>query len=419
MKNILRSPHLQARIGLGLVALLAGLGTTHAQLNIPSDGSDGELKITEGMTPLPTNITQVTVTNVVNQITNIVHETVLDLGMAATGPWDANNTANLGMGVYDSNKWAVVFKYSSVTIAKGVRLTFKNHPSRAPVVWLVQSNVVIEGTVDLSGKVNGPGQVELAIPSEPGPGGFRGGAWGPSGQGAGFGISPRQYRSTYGNPEIIPLLGGSGGTAYSQGHGASHSAAGGGAILIAAGQKVTLNGQLLSKPGSGFAPHAAAGGAVKIIAHELDGDGRIDAEPEGRTRIEVMTNGVSKGLQIFPNTANVPPIGTPTIWPPATVPTVRVVSVNAAKVNKDPEARVDTQSDLLIGSNSPVDILMESSNLPIQGTVRLRVAPKYDYWGTVWHTATYVGGDINQATWRVTTTLPPGFTVLQARATAP
>jgi hypothetical protein len=74
--------------------------------------------------------------------------------------------------VYDSEKWAVVFKYSSVTIQGGATVTFRNHASRAPVVWLVNGDVTIDGTVSLDG------QNSLWAPwlAEPGPGGSRGGS---------------------------------------------------------------------------------------------------------------------------------------------------------------------------------------------------------------------------------------------------
>src|SRR5580698_11171328 len=81
-----------------------------AQLNVPSDGSDGALIIT----------------------TN----TVIDLSQAVYGVWSANNSAAAGQGIYDSSQWAVVFKYSSVTICSNATLTFANHPTHAPVVWL-------------------------------------------------------------------------------------------------------------------------------------------------------------------------------------------------------------------------------------------------------------------------------------------
>jgi hypothetical protein len=129
-----------------LTAALLGVLHAPAAIVIPeADGSDGAL--------------------------NLTANTVIDLFQAVTGQWDANNAANAGKGIYDSNKWAVVFKYSSVNIAGGATVTFKNHASRAPVVWLVNGNVTINGTVSLDGQA---GQNSVNLP-EPGPGGFRGG----------------------------------------------------------------------------------------------------------------------------------------------------------------------------------------------------------------------------------------------------
>ena len=180
---------------------LASLQHVQADLTIPGDGSDGALNITE--------------------------DTVIDLSKAVTGKWDQNNAANAGHGVYDPEKWAIVFKYSSVNIAAetagvpsqlvGRTLRFTNHPSRAPVVWLVQGDVVINGIVSLRGEGTTRDSVLMLTPREPGPGGFRGGAFGPSGSGTGYGPGGQAdgspwgaYLGSYGNPQIIPLIGGSG-----------------------------------------------------------------------------------------------------------------------------------------------------------------------------------------------------------------
>lgn len=58
-----------------------------------------------------------------------------------------------------------------VNIPAGKTVAFKNHPSRAPVVWLVTGDVMVNGSLNLSGQ-NG---VEVPFLAEPGPGGFRGG----------------------------------------------------------------------------------------------------------------------------------------------------------------------------------------------------------------------------------------------------
>lgn len=55
----------------------------------------------------------------------------IDLSLAATATWDTPSPVP-GQGVYDPVQWAVVFKYSSITIPNGVSVSFKNHPSGAP-----------------------------------------------------------------------------------------------------------------------------------------------------------------------------------------------------------------------------------------------------------------------------------------------
>ena len=158
-----------------------------AQLNIPSDGSDGALVINS--------------------------DTVIDLSQAVTGNWNDNNTAHSGNGIYDPNKWAVVFKYSSVNISGGT-VSFANHPTHAPVVWLVSGDVTINGNVSLDG---GSVPLNYTTPAEPGPGGFRGGTVGMYGFGPGGGYSGYGYYTStysYGNPQIVPLIGGSGGIYY-------------------------------------------------------------------------------------------------------------------------------------------------------------------------------------------------------------
>ena len=397
-------------------AFFGSILSVSADLTIPSDGSDGALNITQ--------------------------DTVIDLSQAVTGTWDQNNSANAGKGVYDPNKWAVVFKYSSVNIAghtsgtpalqDGRNVRFINHPSHAPVVWLVQGNVTINGFINLRGG-DDPGTGPLRLTSaEPGPGGFRGGATGPLRSSDGYG--PRggtnatsvydtsgKYISAYGNPQIIPLIGGSGSSAWS-GYG---GAGGGGAILIAA-QNIVING-LISASG-GHAPTWAgdirgSGGAIRLIASTVSGsvasgwesEGNLFALPDGRVRIE--TNSLQTSIRTSPETIGVPPANSPIIWPAANAPKARVISVDAAAAPADPTSPLIAAADVAIQNNAPVNILIETRDFPIEGVVQLAVIPKFS--PRSWLTATRINGDINVATWRVTTTLPQGFVTLQARATQP
>lgn len=134
---------------LSWLASAALVAAGRAEINVPSDGSDGVFAPTANVE--------------------------IDLGEAATGVWDANNAPRAGRGIYDPEQWAIVFKFASVTVPPDVTVTFKNHPSRAPVVWLVQGDVVINGLIRLDGE-NGDADASLThINKEGGPGGFRGG----------------------------------------------------------------------------------------------------------------------------------------------------------------------------------------------------------------------------------------------------
>ncbi|MGA2556835.1 MAG: hypothetical protein ABSG04_11250 [Verrucomicrobiota bacterium] len=363
-----------------------------AQLSVPSDGSDGAL--------------------------NITSNTVIDLSQAVTGTWSANNAANAGKGIYDAGKWAVVFKYSSVSIASGATLTFANHYSRAPVVWLVQSGVTINGTVSVNGNNGTTSYPELQNLTEPGPGGFRGGAVSSVGSGDGLGpgggvsgVSAPTYQTSYGNPQILPLIGGSG-TAQDGGSGGS----GAGAILIVAAGTVSVNGAISAYPGaSGRWGSLAAGGGIRVVANQISGNGIINAAPQGRTRMEA--NSISSQLNIIPNVALVSPGTTPVIWPPASAPTVSIVSVGGQPAPTDPVANVISSPDIGIQTNSPVTVLLQTQNFPIAGAVALRLVPVYGPSSVL--NASYVSGNTTLATWQLTAQIPVGYCVLQAHATAP
>lgn len=404
LRSVVRDLHM----GLAVLACALHVGThdAAAQLTIPSDGSDGALSIA------------------------LDRDQVIDLSQAVTGKWSADNSANAGKGIYDPEQWAVVFKYSSVSITGTNKLSFKNHPSHAPVVWLVDGDVTIDGTIMLSGSAGARDLQSGLIPAEPGPGGFRGGAWSSLGYGGGYGpeggnVGERSaggsYGQAYGGPKILPLMGGSGSAGIRGGAPALSGSAGGGAILIAAKGKVSIQGGILSLGGSvGNRANAtdyyttAGSGAVRIVANELAGNGFINAG-NGRTRTEA--NVMSPELTITPNSVAVPPGGTPQIWPEATAPTARVLSVHDQTSPAVPLADVRTTSDINLQTNGIVDIVIETRNFPPNGAVNLRVIPKYEPFRNV--AATYVSGTFNQSTWKASTTLPQGFCVLQAHATSP
>lgn len=415
-----------------LAAALGG-GTAKAALNIPSDGSDGALVITAN--------------------------TEIDLSQAITGKWDTNNAAHAGMGVYDPEKWAVVFKYSSVNIGAGATVTFKNHASRAPVVWLVQGNVTINGTVSLDG------QAAAYAPwlAEPGPGGFRGGV-GFSGEGAGAssGFGPggssatwdgpsstwRAYGGSYGsigqhggqvygNPSLLPLVGGSGGA----GHGDRYydwqrgGGAGGGAMLIATAMDLDLRGSITANGGAGSYSAGrnsggGSGGGVRLVAANLVGAGKVlalggDSWSDGgvgRIRIERVVNTFTGDPTPAPSVVTLSDGDTPQIWLPSTGPIVRIVSIGGTNAPTDPRAAFAAHgADVTLPRSSSTAVVVETTNVELASTVKVRVTPRAN--GFFTETALKVDKVITEDPlvihWTNNVPVNDGYSAMQVRVVRP
>ena len=368
-----------------------------AQLAIPSDGSDGALVIS--------------------------NNTVIDLSQAVTGNWTNNNATNAGKGIYDPSKWAVVFKYSSVNISGGGAVTFINHPTHAPVVWLVSGNVTNNGDLSLDGQYFSANYSDAA---EPGPGGFRGGTKGLGGFGPGAGRGGFNgyyigyYADStygYGNQQIVPLMGGSGANVNYISDG------GGGAILIASSGTISINGSLHAHPGNGF----ASGGAIRLIAGQLTGNGSLQTGTgydSGRIRLEA-TNTAGLNFNLNPSVNPLTLLASPfplTIWPATNAPIVQVMTISNVNANLtapvDPKAALGGgQDDLAIATTTAVTIGLQTSNFPTNGTVNVYI--KSLSAGQTVLPASCISGNSNSANWQLVTTLPVNHTVIQARAVLP
>jgi hypothetical protein len=374
-------------IGLMTVLFITAIALPlRAQISIPSDGSDGAL--------------------------NITSNTVIDLSKAVTGVWSNDNSANAGKGIYDASKWAVVFKYSSVNIASNTTVTFSNHPSRAPVVWLVNGAVIMNGELSLDG---GAASTDLAVLAEPGPGGFRGGAAGNGVLSSGPGFGPGGgglysygiYDGSYGSPQIVPLIGGSGAS-----YGGS---AGGGAILIACSGAITINGTCHALAfNTGYNSSGSAGG-IRLLADQILGSGSLRADFAAQGRIRLEANSVSVTLGVNP----APSLGLPSpvvIWPASNSPTVRIVSIGEQPAPADPRAQLGASQDVRLFTNS-APIILETANFPTNGTVTVYIKPRNGSQTTA--TAAYVGGTSNLATWQYQATIPLRDSVIQVRCVSP
>ncbi|HOB99623.1 MAG TPA: hypothetical protein PKM43_12845 [Verrucomicrobiota bacterium] len=367
----------------GLVAVLC-TQTALAAINIPSNGSDGALVVTEN--------------------------TVIDLSLASTNRWDADNSARPGTGTYDADKWAVVFHYTSVSIEAGATVTFINHPSGAPVVWLVQSNVTINGTVCLDGE---DGRIAPYL-SKPGPGGSRGGAasfGAGAGYGDGFGVggggtaganttpSGGSYGSNgvgprtggqYGNASNMPLIGGSGGSGR-HGHPDDGGGAGGGAILIACSSVLSIGGAVTANGGShNYWASGGSGGAIRLVCETLSGAGDVLAQGgkngnqgiggNGRIRIERVTNTTNDDSFAVAPDPSVVELGdgdTPLIWLPTNGPTVQIVKIGGNDAPADPRAGFGAiGADVTLPQVTSTTVVIETRYVEAESAVTVRATPR-------------------------------------------
>jgi hypothetical protein len=404
--------------------LLIGLaGVAHGAITVPSDGSDGEL----------------------NPGTDIT----IDLSLAATGTWSDPGSGN---GVYDPDQWAVFFKYSSITVANNRDITFINHPSGAPVVWLSQGDVTITGIVHLDGE-DGAGINTLESFATGGPGGFRGGkakgATGPESGGHGPGggsVNPEgaggagSYATMgggtfsgvlYGNTGAFPLIGGSGGAGTSENKGGG---AGGGALLIATPGTCTVNGSILARGGTGGNGFgggdggSGSGGAIRIIASNFGGNGLLSARGgqgsdgvqtggDGRISVEAEVYsfaGTSEPLNAFSTAMDPLRIARDT-----STPSVRVASVAGELVDTDPRARFNlTSTDVELADEGTATVIIEGENIANTSTVTLRIVRAGNTTDEI-VTATFVSETGTTSTWTVDIDVSGGFSALQASAQLP
>ena len=294
-----------------------------------------------------------------------------------------------------------IYQYTSVNISNGVTVTFIPNANNTPVAWLIQSNVVINGTVDVSGQdfpYNGP-------PGLGGPGGYRGGnsqsvasdgqgpgggpvsSWGGNASYGTIGAWNSPYhqppRPQYGNIYLLPLLGGSGGggsTSYAGGGGG-----GGGAILIAASSAITLNGTIASRGGAGgYGCGGGSGGAVRLVASIISGTGAVTVTGgvpanfgnlpagTGRVRFDTFGNNFAGSISgAF--TYGFQPIIIPIAGQGAQL---TVASVGGVPVSASPTGQLSTPDAVLSAQqNNPIPIVVRCSNLPLNTQITISVKP--------------------------------------------
>ena len=350
---------MKQKIFLAAVLVLA-CASVQAQVNSGSNGSDGALDY--------------------SSLTNLGYSTNIVINMA-----------DHPSGIY---------QYTYVTIPNNVTVTFIPNANNTPVIWLAQSNVIIGGTINISGQ--GPNGSAGGLG---GPGGYRGGTGGASptsGQGPGGGSS--QYGSggnasfgsagstvwgsiqpgaIYGNIFLIPLVGGSGGG----GQGSTGGYGGGGAILIATSGQVEIDGVLSSissytyfygEPNGNVVGGSGSGGAIRVVAPKIIGSGQITTIPvygaggSGRVRFDTYENdfgGIISGVFTQGSQFIIIPTS-------GQLPQLTVTSVGGVSVSASPTGALSTPDAVLSAQQSnPIPVVVSCANLPLHSLITVSVAP--------------------------------------------
>ena len=349
----------------------------------------------------------------------------------------------------------------------GVRdatVRFAPNPANTPVTLLVRGNVTIESgdLLSVNGFAGSNGTTgSHGTGGRGGPGGFAGGdgayqlsnlaadggyGIGPGGGAGGTG-NPRERSQGgvfFGVPGLRPLVGGSGGGG---GHSASAASGcaggggggGGGALLLAANGTVTVNGTISAngggagnRNGSGCSSNGSggSGGAIRILASVLTGSGSITATGggagggfggmdngsaggPGRIRLEAITNTFAV------NGTNPVAVRAPAPGPlvnPIT-PTVSIVAIDGQATPLNPIGHRGL-IDLVVPSPGPIQIDLESTDVPAGTDLEVTVRPKVGrppIQDRVTLSPGACSGGVCQAA--IVFDLDPGAYIVEARAT--
>lgn len=251
------------------------------------------------------------------------------------------------------------------------------------------------------------------------------------------------FGKAYGSPLLQPLLGGSGGgggrggTAFP----GSGGGGGGGAVLLASSGTLRVTGTINARGGdaggvsgtnSGGYGAGGSGGAIRLIATTVTGNGALLADggcinnnnqlrqncgssgssgqyggAPGRIRIEgeaITFNGTSSPAFA----ADVP--GPVFI---AEAPSLRIASIAGQSVPANPTGNADVT--LPATTTGPIEVVFQTTNVPVGNTVLLRIVPAYGQPTEVLSPA--IAGTTASGAANVSVTLPSGPSVLQATTT--
>ncbi|HTD86160.1 MAG TPA: hypothetical protein VK850_06250 [Candidatus Binatia bacterium] len=318
-------------------------------------------------------------------------------------PFDAGSTGADGALIVTSNRTLNlppdgVFNFTTINVAAGTTLTFNRNALNTPLYLLAQSNVTINGAVDVSG-----GSGNNTGPGRGGPGGLDGGypgldantppgtGLGPGGAGGGIACcvansvgaggygsigghpSTTNKGAAYGSPLLIPLAGGSGGGGLIGNP--FGGGGGGGAILIASSTRIDINSPGIVRANGGgncgVAVNGGSGGAIRLVAPLITGNGTLNAiglctGGDGRIRVDT-TNRRSVVFTSDPT----PSIGANLVVFPTPIPRLDIVEAAGTTIPEGTNAPVTIQLPFNSTTNRTVTVQARDFNAVVLIAVAL------------------------------------------------
>ena len=369
-----------------------------------------------------------------------------------------------------------ILNYSSINIPSGVTVRFLRNALNTPVTLLVSGDATIAGGINVSGQAapdaNGAGNGNVAddgLPGEGGPGGYAGGlggtidstpaharngqagigpgggrpapgtayncfggggSFGTRGEAAGCGGT---QSDTYANPDLLPMVGGSGGaggTAFLS-LGGSGGGGGGGALLIAVSGTLQVTGTILANGGKGgdvgnavnaggTTGGGGSGGAIRLVATTLTGNGTVNAVGGIGGAFSSYSNTTDGGAgrirfeaETFQRTASTnPPYtqGLPGSLFVDGLPTIRISAVAGQPAPAEPTGH----SDIILPANAPNPVAVElaTTGVPLGTTISVIVTPPHG--ASTMSISSALQGTVDAATATANVSIPDGPSVLLA-----
>jgi hypothetical protein len=315
-----------------------------------------------------------------------------------------------------------IYRCTTINIASSTTLRFLRNALNTPVTLLATGNVIIDGTIDISGAatlgnfaggIGGPGGFDggpggFFTASETLPGGAGQGPGGgkpgnavngdPLAAGAGgFGTRAQVWLDsrdgeTYGSPLLIPLIGGSGGGGVN-GNKDAGGGGGGGAILIASSTLIRINGtgSILSRGGPALTSNGGSGGAVRLVAPRVYGTGTLNVGGSGycgldcgqltgggRIRIDSIfrfepTNAAAHNIGFSFLPANITSVGSAMVVFPPNSPRLDILAAAGTTIPEGTNGPVFVE--LPFGANTNQTVVVQARNFGTNVNIRVVLTP--------------------------------------------